>query len=104
MARQKSSSTLSAAELAELSAAKLLLESPGLAVKIASFVGTPIEKGFALLPKQWNTVVNDATKKAIETALAAALWTMRDAEDRAQPRQPSNWWHKLAAGDRKSVV
>ena len=98
MTRQKSSLSLSDAELAELSAAKRLLESPGLAVKIASFVGTPIEKGFALLPKQWNTVVNDATRKAIETALAAALWTMRDTQNRSPNSAASNWWHKLAAG------
>ena len=61
-----------------------------------SFVGTPIEKGFALLPKQWNTVVNDATRKAIETALKVALWTLDKGE--AKSGSPSNWWHKLAAG------
>ena len=73
----------------------MLLESPGLAAKISSFVGTPIEKGFALLPKQWNTVVTDATRKAIETALKVALWTM---SERKTTSSPSNWWHKLAAG------
>lgn len=86
--------TLTAAEIAELKAAKRLLESPGLASKIASFVGTPIERGFALLPAKWNTVVNDATRKAIETALKVALWTMNEKRASA----PSNGWHKLAAG------
>ena len=84
------------AEMDELRAAKLLLEHPGLAAKIASFVGTPIEKGFALLPKQWNTVVNEATRKAIETALKVALWTLDKGETKLG--SPSNWWHKLAAG------
>ena len=95
MARKMSGVTITDAEIEALKAAKLLLESPGLAAKISSFVGTPIEKGFALLPRQWSTVVNDATRKAIETALKVALWTMNDA---TAVTAPSNWWHKLAAG------
>ena len=97
MASKKSGVTITDAEIEELKSAKLLLESPGLAAKISSFVGTPIEKGFALLPKQWNTVVNDATRKAIETALKVALWTMSVGKAAANSA-PSNWWHKLAAG------
>lgn len=96
--KQKSPVILTDAEIEELRAAKLLLESPGLAAKISSFVGTPIEKGFALLPAKWNTVVNDATRKAIETALKVALWTMDDRAPATRTRAPSNWWHKLAAG------
>ena len=64
--RKKSLPAMTDTEMDELRAAKQLLENPGLAAKIASFVGTPIEKGFALLPKQWNTIVNDATRKAID--------------------------------------
>ena len=95
MARKMSGVTITDAEIEALKAAKSLLESPGLAAKISSFIGTPIEKGFALLPRQWSTVVNDATRKAIETALIVALWTMNDA---TAVTAPSNWWHKLAAG------
>ena len=95
MARKMSGVTITDAEIEALKAAKSLLESPGLAAKISSFIGTPIEKGFALLPRQWSTVVNDATRKAIETALKVALWTMNDA---TAVTAPSNWWHKLAAG------
>ena len=95
MASKKLGVTITDAEIEALKSAKLLLESPGLAAKISSFVGTPIEKGFALLPKQWNTVVTDATRKAIETALKVALWTMSDGKTTSSP---SNWWHKLAAG------
>lgn len=86
--------TVTDADIAALSNAKSLLESPGLAAKISSFVGTPIEKGIALLPAKWNAVVNDATRNAIETALKVALWTM----DHSSGKTPSNWWHKLAAG------
>ena len=78
--RKKSLPAMTDTELDELRAAKQLLENPGLAAKIASFVGTPIEKGFALLPKQWNMIVNDATRKAIETALKVALWTLDKGE------------------------
>lgn len=89
---------LSEADLTDLRTAKLLLEHPGLAAKISSFVGTPVEKGFALLPKQWHGTVNDATRKAIETALRVALWTMDQGEASLTKSAPANWWHKLAAG------
>lgn len=85
---------LSSSELEDLRTAKLLLENPGLAARISNLVGVPIEKGFELLPRKWNAVVNDATRKSIETALDVALWTM----DPSQPESPSNWWHKLAVG------
>ena len=86
--------TLSSSELEDLRTAKLLLENPSLAAKISNLVGVPIEKGFELLPKKWNVVLNDATRRSIETALDVALWTM----DHSQPESPSNWWHKLAVG------
>lgn len=85
---------LSSSEIEDLKSAKGLLEHPGLAAKISYLVGSPIEKGFDMLPKKWNLVVNDATRKSIETALNVALWTM----NRSKPGLPSNWWHKLAAG------
>jgi EcsC protein family len=85
---------LSSADIEDLRAAKRLLETPGLAAKISNYVGAPIEKGFALLPKKWHAVVNDATRKSIETALDVALWTM----NHDQAESPSNWWHKLAVG------
>jgi hypothetical protein len=86
---------LSLSEIEDLKAARRLLEHPGLAAKISHVVGSPIEKGFDMLPKKWNLVVNDATRKSIEAALAVALWTM----DHSKPGlPPSNWWHKLAAG------
>ena len=94
MVKKQSTFAIPEADLADLKAAKRLLENPGLAAKISSFVGSPIEKGFALLPKQWNTVVNDATRKAIDTALRVALWTLGGSASKS----PSDWWHKLAAG------
>jgi hypothetical protein len=85
---------LSSADIEDLRAAKLLLETPGLAAKIGSLVGRPIEKGIALLPEKWNALVNDATRRSIATALDVALRTM----DHGRAEPPSNWWHKLAVG------
>ena len=85
---------LSASEIDDLKTARNLLEHPSLAAKISYVLGSPIEKGFEMLPRKWNLLVNDATRKSIETAFTVALWTM----DRSKPRSPSNWWHKLAAG------
>lgn len=86
--------TISAAELHELKTAKELLEEPGLAAKISDVVGAPIERGFELLPKKWNSAVLDVTRKSIEAALDVAIWTL----DKNSKRAPSNWWHKIAVG------
>jgi hypothetical protein len=83
---------LSSSETSDLRVEKALLENPGLAAKISNLVGTPIEKGFKMLPESWNGFVTDATRKSIEKALDIALLTM----DREGREQPSNWWHKLA--------
>lgn len=85
---------MSPQEIEDLRLAKDLLENPGLAAKISNVVGAPIEKGFDLLPKKWAAVVNEATRKAIETALDIALLTM----DHNKSPVASNWWHKLAIG------
>jgi hypothetical protein len=57
--------TLPDAGRAELQVAKNLLENPGLAVKITSFIGAPIEKGLALLPKDWHERIGDITQSAL---------------------------------------
>lgn len=85
-------SRLSAAEIEELRAAKELLEHPSLAARISHLVGTPIERGFELLPKSWATVVTDATQTAIAKALDVAIWSIGDRKR----RESSDRWHKLA--------
>jgi hypothetical protein len=72
--------------------AKALLENPGLAAKITGLIGMPIEKALKLLPEKWAKVVNEATRKSLETALQAALLTLDDKP------QPNSWefLHKLA--------
>ena len=84
--------TLSNEDQEALRYAKSLLESPSLAAKITGLIGMPIEKAFALLPEKWAKVVNEATKKSLETALQAALLTLDDKPE------PNSWefLHKLA--------
>jgi hypothetical protein len=72
--------------------AKSLLEHSSLAAKITSVIGTPIAKGFDLLPVKWSEVVNYATRTAVEQALNVALLTV----DSTGRRASSNMMHKLA--------
>lgn len=83
---------LSTSEINDLRSAKKILENPGLAAKVGSFVGTPIEKMLKRLPESLTAKVNDVARKSIEKALDIALLTM----DKEELAAPSNWWHKLA--------
>ncbi len=66
--------------------AKSLLESPGLAVRIANTVGVPIEKLFKALPEGAGTAIQAATTKSLDGALRVATSLMdeqrRPAVDR----------------------
>ena len=81
-------------DVEDLRVARMLLENPGLAAKISDAVGSPIERGFAMLPQSWSTAVNDAARQAIGKALDVALRTLGPAPG----KPPANWWHKVAAG------
>jgi len=78
-------------DLKELQVAKNLLENPGVAAKATNFIGMPIEKGLALLPKNWNTRIGEVTQAALLKASDAAIFTMKDIPGEAS----SNIWHKL---------
>jgi hypothetical protein len=64
---------LSPSDLQDLRRAKTLLENPGLAAKITAALGTPIEKGFALLPARWSQTVHKASEAALMKALDVAV-------------------------------
>ena len=81
---------ISSEDLEDLRQAKSFLENPGLVARITNLIGTPIEKGFALLPVQWSDVVNHATKKALQTALDVAVATV----DNRGSRSTSDIIHK----------
>jgi hypothetical protein len=83
---------IKSADRGDLKRAKLLLENPGLAAKIADALGTPIEKGFEKLPEKWNSMIGDLTQTALTKAVQVAVFTIEDTPD----ADKSNWWHKLA--------
>jgi hypothetical protein len=85
---------LSSAETRDLARAKSLLERPGLAMRLANFVGSPLEKGFALLPKKWNKAINKAAQAALLKALDAAVATL----GRRQGPGARESFHKMLAG------
>jgi hypothetical protein len=85
---------LSNRDLADLRLAKSLLESSPLAIRLANSLGTPLEKGFALLPKGWTDVVNKATRGALMKALSVAVATLGNKKRRSS----REFFHKVLAG------
>jgi len=79
-------------DLNDLKKAKKILENPGIAAKITNLIGTPIEKGFELLPDNWNIKIGEVTQTALTKAVHAAIFTMKDSPG----EETSNIWHKLA--------
>ncbi len=84
--------TFQQTDLNDLKKAKTLLENPGIAAKITDSLGTPIEKGFELLPDNWNVKVGEVTKEALSKAVHAAVFTIKDSPG----EEASNYWHKIA--------
>lgn len=83
--------SLPESDLADLERAKQLLENPGLAAKITSALGAPIEKGFALLPAKWAKAVHKASEAALMKALDVAVKSLGDNNLSSRERV-----HKLA--------
>lgn len=79
-------------DMEELRSAKQLLDNPGLAARITNYIGMPIEKGFEMLPKNWNEKVVKITHTAIKKSSEAALFTVKDEPG----KRNSNKMHKLA--------
>ena len=76
----------------DLQVAKQLLENPGLAMKIASAIGMPIEKAMEWLPARAEKMIGEITRTALEKAAGAAIRTMHDVPGEGS----SNRWHKFA--------
>ncbi|MDR6469026.1 hypothetical protein J2777_002754 [Paraburkholderia graminis] len=91
--------SLSEEDLSALRRAKHELESPALAMKLASIVGAPLEKLLSRMPAFANEKVTDATELALRKCLSIALRTLgrRDgASPLLAPEKPSNLLHKFA--------
>jgi hypothetical protein len=81
-------------ELRDLRRAKSLLENRSFAIKLSNLLGSPIEAGFALLPKRWSGKINRAANAALFKALEVAVVTT----GRKSRKPSSNRWHKILAG------
>ncbi|WP_153099345.1 EcsC family protein [Paraburkholderia hayleyella] len=92
-------SALSDDDLILLRQARHELESPALAMKLASIVGAPLEKLIARMPTIAHEKVTDATQIALRKCLQIALRTLgrgNDAMPQNVPERPRNLLHKFA--------
>jgi hypothetical protein len=81
-------------DLLALRRAKWLLEKPSLAVRLADTIGSPIERGFGLLPAKWAGVVHRAVNESLTRALGVAV---RSLHFRARAPVPArNRLHRFA--------
>lgn len=81
------------ADLAVLANAAQDLESSSVATSISHIIGMPIEKAMSALPGHWSNIVSRVTKKALEKALDAALFSLK-----RKAGKPKNKIHKLCVG------
>ncbi len=63
-------------ELAELRRAKWVLEHPSIAIRLTNLIGTPIEKGFQMLPAGWTRTVHGSVHGALTKALKVATFSL----------------------------
>ncbi len=81
-------------EKEELLLAKELLETPGVAMKITNVLGSPIQKGLGLLPKNWNDKLGEITSNALLKAADTAIFTLK----KESQKESKNLFHKITAG------
>ncbi len=63
-------------DLDDLKRARQMLENPGLAAKLSSVLGSPVEKGLKMLPAPVQRGINTATEAALMKGLEAAVKTL----------------------------
>jgi hypothetical protein len=64
-----SQSGISKSDLAQLKRAKLLLENPSLAARASAMLGSPVERGMAMLPARFQKSVNETAIKPSKNRL-----------------------------------
>ena len=85
--------TLEKRDLEDLKRAKDLLENPGMAAKLSSMLGSPVEAGMKMLPKRWQKTVHAATEAALMKALDVAVRSLGSK----RPSTSSDRLHKFGA-------
>jgi len=91
----------SKSEIADLKRAKTLLENPSLAARLSAMLGSPIERGMALLPKSFQTTVHKASEAAMLKALDVAVNSI--AKPSSGPSVSKDRLHKFAAATSGAV-
>lgn len=86
---------IAAEDLLELRRACRHLEHPSLAARLSSVVGTPIEVGLNLLPRNWYNGLHRSADAAIIKALNTALSSMRREHEHSAHRR---FYKAIAAG------
>jgi hypothetical protein len=82
------------ADLSDLRAARAVLEHPSLAIRVADYVGRPVEALVKALPAGGQALISSGTGKALDASLALALKTLGAGSGAA----PNRWVHRgLAA-------
>ena len=91
--------TMHAADVLALNDAVRAIERPSVGARIASVVGSPIERVIGMLPARASAVISSAARKAIHGALTLSLRTLSTGGplQRGAPPAASNGWHKLAS-------
>jgi hypothetical protein len=89
---------LSRSELADLKRARELLENPGIAAKLSSLLGSPVEKGMKLLPARIQKGVHTATEAALMKALEMAVSSLGENAGVAKPRERGHQMAVAASG------
>ena len=80
-------------ELEDLGRAKRLLETPGIAMRLSSLAGAPVEKGLSMLPSRAQRAIHAATEKALMAALSVAI---RSLGGTAGGTKSSDRMHRVA--------
>lgn len=89
--------TITLEDKQDLQRAKEILENPGFAIKVANYIGKPIEMG---LEKIDSKVINDATSKALNKSLDIAISTL---DTTTLTSSFSNLKHKIMVGGSGAV-
>lgn len=84
--------TFNQIDLEDLQNAKDLLETTSIAAKITNFIGYPIEKGFEILPQNWNEKIGDITQAALLSAHRAALLSLKDVPGKNATKSGIRLW------------
>ena len=93
---------LSPEHLYELKEAKRLLEQPSLAARLTDAIGSPIERGFSMLPERWSATINSAVRNSLNRALEVAVKSLK--KQKTEDDYQLVWRLKYTPGTIKAIA